>query len=196
MLDRAQYVIREHVGMLKFRDTYDILDPDTKEQIGIAQEEPGGAVLFFRLLMNKQMLPTKVYVYEGDTPEDRSRMRFYIHRGFTLFRSQVNVCDPQGRVLGWFKTKMLSIGGAFNVFNAQGQQIATVKGNWKGFDFRFRDQNDNEIGNISKEWGGLAKELFTSADTYVLTLHTEPAPETAALLLAAGLAVDIVYKES
>jgi uncharacterized protein YxjI len=196
MLDRKTFVIREHVGVLKLRDAYDILDPDTQQQIGIAQEDPGSAILFLRLLIDKQMLPTKVFVFEGDNPEDRSRLRFSIQRGFTFLRAKVNVCDAEGRVIGWFKRKMMSLGGAFNVFNAQGEQIAAVKGNWKGWDFRFLDNDENEIGHISKEWAGMAKELFTSADTYVLTLKTEPTPETAALLVAAGLAVDIVFKES
>lgn len=195
MLNRKQFLIREHVGMLKLRDTYDILDPNTQQQIGIAQEDPGGAILFLRFLINKQMLPTKVHIYEGDNPEDRSRLRFSIERGFTFLRAQVNVRDPQGRLLGWFKRKMMSLGGAFNVFNAQGEQIAAVKGDWKGWNFKFLDNQENEIGTISKEWAGMAKELFTSADTYVLTLNTEPTPETAALLVAAGLAVDIVFKE-
>jgi hypothetical protein len=38
--------------------------------------------------------------------------------------------------------------------------------------------------------------LFTSADNYVIALTQEPKPSEAILLLAAGLAVDTVYKES
>ena len=45
-------------------------------------------------------------------------------------------------------------------------------------------------------WAGLGKELFTSADNYVIALTQEPKPSEAILLLAAGLAVDTVYKES
>ncbi len=39
-------------------------------------------------------------------------------------------------------------------------------------------------------------QLFTSADNYVIALTQEPKPSEAILLLAAGLAVDTVYKES
>ncbi len=45
------------------------------------------------------------------------------------------------------------------------------------------------------KWAGLGKELFTSADNYIISLNEEHSPENAALLLAAGLAVDTVYKE-
>ena len=46
--------------------------------------------------------------------------------------------------------------------------------------------------------GRLGKELFTSADNYVIALDERlpVAPDAAALLLAAGLAIDTIYSES
>lgn len=52
-----------------------------------------------------------------------------------------------------------------------------------------------EIGTITKKWAGIGKELFTSADNYIISLSQESDPVLAALLLAAGLAVDTIYKE-
>jgi len=57
------------------------------------------------------------------------------------------------------------------------------------------DKAENEIGTITKKWAGIGKELFTSADNYIIALNDEPAPAKAMLLLAAGLAVDTVFKE-
>jgi len=73
--------------------------------------------------------------------------------------------------------------------------VASVKGDWKGWNFRFVDNGQNEIGAITKKWAGLGKELFTSADNYIISLNEEPSPAKATLLLAAGLAVDTVYKQ-
>ncbi len=39
MLNRQTYFIREHVGFMKLSDTYDILDPEAQNQIGIAKEK-------------------------------------------------------------------------------------------------------------------------------------------------------------
>ncbi|RMF66749.1 MAG: oxidoreductase, partial [Calditrichaeota bacterium] len=122
MLNRKTYFIREHVGFMKLSDTYDILDPETQEQLGIAKEKPGALVLLLRFLINKRLLPTRVFVYEGTDADDQSKLLFSIRRGFTLFRSRVNVCDPSGKVLGWFKSKLLSIGGAFRVFDSVGNE--------------------------------------------------------------------------
>ena len=195
MLNRKSYFIREHVGFMKLSDTYDILDPETQAQVGIAKEKPGALIHVLRFLIGKQLLPTKVFVYEGTNPEDENRLLFSIQRGITLIRSRVNICDSRGTIIGWLKSKALSLGGAFYVFDAADNQVAFVKGDWKGWNFRFLDRSENEIGTITKKWAGIGKELFTTADNYMIALNQEPKPENAILLLAAGLAVDTIYKE-
>jgi len=195
MLNRKSFFIREHVGFLKMSDTYDILDPLNQEKIGVAKEKPGGLVIVLRFLINRQILPTKVLVYEGDDHENEGKLLFSIKRGFTFFRSKVNICNKEDVVVGWLKQKAFSLGGAFYVFNASGQEIAFVKGDWKGWNFKFLDSLGQEFGTITKKWAGIGKELFTSADNYIIDLNKEPTSEKAILLLAAGLAVDIVYKE-
>jgi uncharacterized protein YxjI len=195
MLNRTTYFIREHVGLLKLHDAYDILDPETKKPIGLAEEEPGLLVHLLRLGINKQTLPTSVYVYEIKDGAGEAECVFSIHRGLTLLRSRISVRDGEGREIGWFKRKLLSIGGAFDVYDAGGKQVAQVKGDWKGWNFRFLDAQEHEIGTITKKWAGLGKELFTTADNYIIALNDQPSPKNAMLLLAAGLSVDIVFKE-
>ena len=195
MLSRNTYFIREHVGFMKLTDTYDILDPETQDQIGIAKEKPGTFKKLLRLLVNKRLLSTKIFIYEGSDPDDESKILFSIQRGFTLFRSKVDVFDAGGNLIGWFKSKAFSIGGAFRVFEASGQEVAFVKGDWKGWNFRFLDTEGSEIGTVTKKWAGIGKEMFTSADNYMISLNGEPSQLLATLLLAAGLAIDMVYKE-
>jgi uncharacterized protein YxjI len=195
MLDKHTYFIRERVGFLKLADTYDILDPETKEQVGIAQERPGWLIHLLRFFVNKKMLPTKVFVYEGLTAGDESRLLFSIQRGPALFRSKVNLLDRNGKLIGRFQSKLFSLGGAFRVFDAEGNEAALVKGDWKGWNFQFLDKSQKELGCVTKKWAGIGKELFTSADSYIITLTDECSPAKAVLLLAAGLAVDTVFKE-
>jgi hypothetical protein len=62
---------------------------------------------------------------------------------------------------------------------------------------RFIDQGGREIGTVTKKWAGLGKELFTTADNYIISLNerTSANADAGALLLAAGLAIDMVLKE-
>ena len=195
MLNKTQYFIREHVGLLKLHDTYDIIDPVSNQTIGLAEEEPGWLVQLLRLGADKRALPTKVFVYEIKPGQDEAECVFSIHRGFTLLRARISVRDGDGREIGWLRRKLLTLGESFDVFNAQGEQVARVKGDFLGWNFHFLDANEREIGTITKKRAGLGKELFTSADNYMIALNGQHAPDNARLLLAAGLAIDIVFKE-
>ncbi len=193
MLTRNTFFLKEHVGVLKLTDAYDIIDPATRQQIGIAREEPPTWAKFLRLLVKKHMLPTAVNIYEGEGGPPR----FSIQKPFTLFRSKVWVIDGSGERLGYFLSKLLSIGGAFQVFDTSDQKVADIKGDWKGWNFRMLNGDGDEIGSVTKKWAGIGKELFTSADNYVISIHESLADHQATkmLLIAAGLAIDIVYKE-
>lgn len=195
MLTRKNYFIREHIGALNLSDTYDIIDPESFEQLGIAKEKPGILVHILRLFINKSALPTYIHVYEGTDPKNESNLKFSIRRGFTFLRARVRIHDSTGTAVGYFKSKLFSLGGAFHVIDAQDQKVALVQGDWKGWNFSFKDHADQEIGTITKKWAGIGKELFTSADNYMLCLTENHSPEKATLLLAAALAVDTIYKE-
>jgi uncharacterized protein YxjI len=192
LLNQTTYFIKERVAFAKLTDTYDILNPQTQETMGIAKEEPSVWAKWLQLVVNKQLLPTTLNIYER---EDQPPV-ISIHRPATFFRSKVKVTDGNGQSLGYFKSKLFSLGGGFFVFDARDQQVAEVKGDWKGWNFKFLGQGGREIGTVTKKWAGIGKELFTSADNYIIALNDAGGDSNAAaLLLAAGLAIDIVYKE-
>lgn len=193
MLHLRQWLVREHVALMKLTDTFDIIDPQTNTQVGIAREEPGGLITTLRLVIGKRLLPTKVVVYSGASPAGEPL--FSIHRGMALFRSKVSIRGADDSELGWLQSKFLSLGGAFKIFQADGQEVGSVKGDWKGWNFTITSSDGQPIGEITKKWAGLAKELFTSADNYMISLTGDADEANATLLLAAGLAVDTVYKE-
>ncbi len=193
MFNLKNWFIKEHAGLLKFSDTYDILDPASSEQVGIAKERPGQWIIALRFLVNKKMLPTRVDIHPGKDIE--APPVFSIKRGFTLLRSRVEVVAGDGRLLGSFQSKVFSLGGAFRVFDGQDQEVALVKGDWKGWNFKFLEGGTREVGKVTKKWAGMGKELFTSADNYMISIEESQGPDRAALLLAAGLAIDTIYKE-
>lgn len=192
MLDRKTYVVKERVGFMKLASTYDLLDPDTGQPIGIAKEEPPGIVKYLRLAVNNRWLPTIVNVYERETDPPV----LTIHRGVALFRPKVHV-TAGGRALGYFRAKAISIGPSFRIFDMQDREVGSVKGDWKGWNFQLLGSGGEELGRVTKKWAGFGKELFTTADTYVISLGDAAAGrrEVAQLLLAAGLAIDTVFKE-
>ena len=192
MLHLNTYIVREHIGFLKLSGAFDIIDPNTQQKVAEAREELGSFQKALRLFVNRALLPTRVCVYESAGEQLGVRV-FSIERGFALFRSRVTIRDAAGNALGFLKSKFLSFGGAFSVLNTSEQELARVKGDWKGWNFKFL-RGTEELGIISRKWGGLGKELFTGADSYVINVHGQADPALSLLLLAAGLSIDMVYK--
>ena len=189
LLDRTTFVIRERVGLIKLTDTYDIFDP-AGGQLGVAKDEPGELAKYLRLIVKKRMLPTTLNVYENES----SPPVLSLHRNVALFRPSVTA-SAGGRELGRFQAKALTIGGAFRMFDASGNEVGLVQGNWRGREFKMTDLNGRELGQVSKQWGGMAKELFTNADTYVIAVAAGVRGDLAPLVLAAGFAIDLIFKE-
>ncbi|HEY8994111.1 MAG TPA: phospholipid scramblase-related protein, partial [Lacunisphaera sp.] len=168
---------------------YDLIDPDTKAVVGIAQEKVSGLVKFFRLLIDKSLMPARVEIATGANQPPVLVLR----RNVGFLRKTVTVADGNGVQLGFFKSKIMSLGGGFLVFSPDGQQFADVKGDWKGWNFKFLDLTGKEMGLVTKKWAGLGKELFTSADNYIVEI--KDGTSNNALLVAAAIAIDTVFKE-
>lgn len=193
LLERRTIFVKERVAVFKIRDTYDLLDPESGATIGLVKEETAGWARWMRLLLKKVFLPAVVNVYER---EDQPPV-IWLRKSPGFLHSNVRVSNGRGQEIGRFKSKLFTLGGGFHVYDATGQKFAEVKGDWKGWNFKLLDANGLELGIITKKWAGLGRELFTNADQYVISMSDSApsAPDRAALLLAAALAVDLVFKE-
>jgi len=193
MFDRRQFMVKERVGFLKLTDTYDIFDLTSSAQLGIAQESVGPLIKVLRLLINKRLLPTSIEVRASDG----GPALLTIKRGVGFLRTPVQVLDQSGRQIGSFKSKVFTLGGGFDVFDATGGKIAEIKGDWKGWNFTLRGPAGEELGKVTKKWAGIGKELFTTADNYMLEINAAvPAEDPVRILIvAAVMCIDMVLKE-
>lgn len=192
LLSRNLFIIKEHVGLFKISNNYDVLDPETGEVIIHCREPKLGIFTrMFRLTDYKRMTPFDVHV---TTPAGEPILR--VHRGISVFLSKVDVTDEDGDRVGGFKQKFFSIGGSFTVLGENDDPLCTLKGKWTGWEFKFV-HNDRELAMVTKKWAGLGKELFTTADTYVLKISDSVPPDNPLrlLILGAVFCIDMVLKE-
>ncbi len=193
MLEAHRYLVKEQVKFLASHHTYDIYDGDTQEHVAVAEEKIGAVTQLLRWFVSKQLMPTRVEVREK--PDDS--LVFTISRGGYLFRSRVEVHDAQDALVGYFKSKLISWSGGFHVYDKEGRPFAEVSGNFIGFKYRMTTPDCRvELGHVSKQWKGLVKEMFTSADTYMVELNEDLSEQPLAkmLVLAAALATDMIFK--
>jgi len=191
-LQRNMYFVKEHTGLFKAANNYDVLDPQTSQIVLLCREDDLG---FFTKLLRftdyKRMTPFDVRI---KSPDGVTLVR--VTRGVSFFMSHVKVLDEHDRVVGGFKQKFFSIGGRFTVLDAQDQPVCTLQGNWTGWDFKFV-AGTTVLAQVSKKWAGLGKELFTSADNYVLEINAAVPPDHTVrqMIVAAVMCIDLVLKE-
>jgi uncharacterized protein YxjI len=92
---------------------------------------------------------------------------------------------------------VFSFGGGFHVYDKNDKHFAEVKGNFIGFDYKVLTPDRGfQMGHVTKKWGGALKEIFTSADTYLIEVseELEEQPIAKMLVLSAALAVDMIFK--
>lgn len=189
--NRNVFFVKEHVGFFKAASNYDILNEQGQPILLCREERLGFFTKMLRFTDYKSMTPFEVIVR---TPEGQPVL--CVKRGWTFFRSKVDVLDENGQRVGGFLQKLFSIGGAFTVMGANDAPLCTLQGKWTSWEFSFKAEN-NELARVTKKWAGLGKELFTSADNYVLTIadHVPPNNPVRLLILGAVLCIDKVLKE-
>jgi uncharacterized protein YxjI len=193
-LDRDKIFVREHVGMFKAANAYDLLDPATGQLVGRAQEKVRG---FFKKLLRFTNWKTRLsFTISFHDAAANDAVVLTVHRPFTWFRSVVTVKDGGGRVVGHFRQKLLAIGPKMWILDPAGNEIGMLQGDWKGWNLKVVDQAERPIATITKKWAGIGKELFTSADNYIIDCSDEVKdPGMRCLLFAAPITADMVYKE-
>lgn len=185
--NRTRLFVKERVAFIKLRDTYDLLEAESLSPVGLAKDEPASWAKWARLLVRKTMLPTTLNIYAGANPQPQ----LSVHKRPGFFRTRLEIRDAQGQLLAQVISKVFTLGGAFVIQDALRQPIGELSGDWKGWDYTATLRGE-ALGRVTKKWAGLAKELFTNADQYLVEAQR---PEHFKLLLGLALAVDLVYKE-
>lgn len=192
VLNRNLYFVKEHVGLFKASNNYDVFDPQTQQSLMQCREENLG---FFTKLLRftdyKRLTPFEVIIRDTS-----GQPVCCVRRGISFFISKVDVLDEAGRRVGGFKQHWFSLGGAFTVLGANDEPLCELRGKWTSWEFRFQ-QGDQEYARVTKKWAGLGRELFTSADNYMLEISPSVPVDhpLRILILAAVMCIDQVLKE-
>jgi uncharacterized protein YxjI len=191
VLESNSFVVKERTRILAARKAYDLLDGETGKPLGTAATTVGGLWTALGLVLGKDSVPVTIEVRE---PPDDSLL-FTVRRSGLLLK-RVEVHDSQGVFLGSYRAKRLSLTGGFHVYDKDGQVFCDVRGKLFRSEYTFVTPDGKaELAKVTKQWGGLAKELFTSADTYGVRINPDFAEQPIAkmLILGAALAIDALF---
>ena len=184
------FFIDEKVGMFKFSNAYKVYD--AKGEIGMISQRLTAGQKILRLMVKKAMLPFKLEIIDLE-----GEVLVTLNRGWTFWMSKIVLTNGNGDLLGSIKQKFVFLKPTFKIFDENENIIATISGDWKGWNFSIKDDNGNHIGTITKKWNGILKEAFTTADKYVVDIVPEFAEDTRKMaIVACAITIDMVLKES
>jgi len=186
-----EYFIDEKVQFFKFHNAYKIYDPMGLQVGAVTQHVPGWHKVL-RLLMKKGIFP-----FYLELTDNNEQVVASITRGWTFWMSKITIKDGNGEVTGYIKQKFRLLKPRFQIFDTNENLVAEINGDWKAWVFRITDANGIEIGVINKKWAGVAKEFFTSADKYHVTIDPQYAEDRNKMnIVVTAITIDMVLKES
>ncbi len=189
--DRSGIGVHQRRKVFEMRNQYELSD-DAGQKLGaVEQVEQSPLTFIVRLLGDMDIfLPVTLAVTDANGGQV---MR--LHKPW--FRYAVTVTDSNGTVLGVVR-KRVRLGKA--VFTVFAPDATTVLGevkaeNWRARNFRIDDATGTEVARVTKQWRGLATEMFTDADSYAVTFESTTAEPMRSLALAAAFSVDLTMKQ-
>ena len=184
------FVIDEKIAAFKLSNAYKVYNGEGQE-IGAIQEHKPLSYILLSFILSKGMLPFELNILNVD-----GQRIAQLKRGLTLFMSKVQIFNEAGAPIGSFQQKFTLLKPKFTLMDNLGHEIATIKGDWKAWNFEITDAAGQVIGSIGKKWNGLGKELLTTADKYAVNIETSVTDENTRIAVASvAAAIDMILKE-
>lgn len=192
LLQMSHIVVRQKAHLFEFNSEYALLDEQGRQVGVIRQEGQSAAKKVIRALGKLDAFMThtfSVYDWLGNRVLGLTRPR-------TMWKSKVHVVDGQNAPVGSILQKKLIGKIRFELEGSQGEPLGSIQGqNWRAWDFVISDAQEQPIGRVTKKWAGFGRELFTTADNYLVEISPTVQGPLRYLALAAGAGIDTALKQ-
>jgi uncharacterized protein YxjI len=193
LFDRNLLVVNQKAKLIEVTNEYAILD-EHGGRIG-AVRQVGQSALRKMLRMVSSIDPLMTQHLE--VADATGRVVLQITKPRAFLRPRVVVSRPNAPEVGQIGYKLRIGKPKFVLSDPAGNELGTVSAeNWRAWDFRVDDASGREVARITKKWAGFGKELFTTADNYVIQVDPSLRDPLRTLAIASGLAVDTVLKQN
>lgn len=184
-------VVNQKAKIIEVNNEYAIHDAQGTQIGAIRQVGQSTAKKAMRMLTNvDQYMTHKLQVVDRD-----GSVALAITRPAKFVKSKIIVQNGQGAPVGEIVQKNAIGKIRFALVGAGGQVGEIQAENWRAWNFRIADAANNEVARITKTWEGLAKTMFTTADNYVVQIHTGLDEPLRSLVVAAAVSVDLALKQ-
>ena len=156
-----------------------------------------GAVREVGQNLMKRAVPEGQRTHRLQVIDADGRVVIVITRPAKIVRSKVIVRDGNGFQIGEIAQKSLGVIGKIRFdLQAGGRTAGSMNAESRqAWDFNIQDAVGDEVARITKTSAGLAKEMFTKSDKYVVQIHRLLDEPLRSLVISAALAVDTVLMQ-
>lgn len=183
------YFVDEKVKVLQFNNIYKIYN-DQGVMIGSIVQKLTSGEKFQRLFLSKSILP-----FHLEIRDSKDQLLATISRGWTFIMSKTLIQDPKGNITGTIQQVFKFFKPTFVLFNKSNDVQANITGNWRARKFVIKNSFEIQIAYITKKWAGLAREMFTTSDKYLVEIEPKYSSDESKLaILSCAINIDMVYK--
>lgn len=184
-------VVNQKAKVIELTNQYAVFNRDGTQVASVTQVGQSAAKKVLRALTSLDQFMT----HRLEVRDMAGGLILGITRPAKLIKSTVVVNDASGGEVGRIVQENM-IGKIHFALEAGGQRVGSIHAeNWRAWNFSIRDASGQEVARITKTFEGIAKTLFTTADNYVVQLHTSIAQPLLTLVVASALSVDTALKQ-
>ena len=191
IFDEPVLIVNQKAKIIELNNQYGVFDRDGRQLAAVNQVGQSTAKKVLRLVSSLDQFLT----HRMEITDAHGNVVLRLTRPAKVFKSTVVVSDGQDREIG--RIVQDNVFGKIHFTLLAGEHTyGSIKAeNWRAWDFRIEDHTGTEIARVTKTFEGLAKTLFTTADNYVVQIHTRLAQPLNALVVAAALSIDTALKQ-
>lgn len=192
LLERNRFIVNQKAKLIELTNEYAILDEEGNRIGAIRQEGQSKLKKLARFVSSlDQFMTHTLAVYEDDGTKV-----LQLTRPRKFMKSRLEVSDGQGMPVGTIAQENVIGKVRFSLTGQGGEALGGIRAeNWRAWDFRIEDAQGTEVGRITKKWAGLGKEMFTTADNYVVEIDDAAKGPLRQLAIAAAAGVDTALKQ-
>src|SRR5689334_7461167 len=184
-------VVNQKAKIIELTNEYAIFNAEGTQIGMVRQVGQGKARKVLRALTSvDQFLTTKLEVVDNN-----DGVILQLTRPAKIFKSKVLVQDGSGREIGTIVQENM-IGKIRFGLMAGGRAVGSINAeNWRAWDFNIQDNNGREVERVKKKWEAIVKNVFTTADNYIVNIPSPLEDPLRSLVVAAALSIDTALKQ-
>ena len=172
------------------KNRYEVFDHLNNPLIEALEEGDSALATITRMFL-KALRPFTIHLF---SPQGAGL--FKLIRPFRFYFHELDVCQPNGMLLGKIKRRFDFLRRIYSVMDRNGHEIYQLFGPLlHPWTFQIQ-KGGQELGKITKKWSGLVKESFTDADNFGITFPKGIDLSQKAVLLGAVFLIDFVHFEN